>query len=212
MSNTNSVKLVAVVVGSTLFLDQFTKLLVKSNMALGDQLQLVGGWACIFFTENPGMAFGLQFGGEYGKLILSLLRLLVVLLISILIVILIRKNAQKKVIFALSLILAGALGNIIDSSIYGLLFSDSLGKVATFLPEGGGYAGFLQGNVVDMFYFPFIHTRYPEWVPCFSGEELIIFRSIFNIADIAVCVGVIYLFFIRKTLKATLKNQFVKLN
>jgi signal peptidase II len=140
------------------------------------------------------MAFGLQFWGDYGKLFLSLFRISAIVLIGFYIAWLIRKKMPSGLVLGVALIMAGAIGNIIDSAVYGLLFSESgFTAPATFLPAEGGYAPFLFGRVVDMFYFPIINTTWPSWVPYLGGQSFIFFRPVFNIADSAITVGVFYL-------------------
>jgi len=189
-----------VIIGVVLLIDQTLKFWVKTNMLLGQEF-VIFSWFRIFFLENEGMAFGWTFGGAHGKMILSLLRIVVVTGIIWWIYDLIRKNENSWTIAAVSLIAAGALGNIIDGTFYGLLFSESgiygrIGaEVAQFLPAAGGYAAFLHGNVVDMFYFPLIDTTLPEWLPWIGGRDFLFFRPVFNVADVAICSGVV-LFFI----------------
>ena len=172
-----------------LFLDQALKIWVKSNMYLGQDFQITN-WFYIHFTENPGMAFGLEFGGVWGKLALSIFRLLAIGALVFWLRSLIQLKAAGVAIAAVSLILAGAVGNMIDSAFYGLVYSDSLGRVAEFLPVDGGYSGFLQGKVVDMLYFPLFSGVLPDWVPVWGGDYFIFFRPIFNIADTSISVGV----------------------
>jgi len=163
-------------------------------MTIGESIPVLGSWFQLFFIENKGMAFGMFFGGEIGKLILSLFRIVLVILLIIYIRRLIKNRAPLGVIIGLSLIMVGALGNIIDCAFYGLLFNESTSdQVALFLPEGGGYASFLHGKVVDMLYFPIIQTHLPDWVPFWGGREFIFFRFIFNIADSAITTGILYL-------------------
>ena len=150
----------------------------------------MGDWFIIHFTENNGMAFGLEFGGDAGKPFLSSFRILAVGLIGWYLYSIIQKGANSAFVVCISLIFAGALGNIIDSAVYGLIFSHSYNQVATLFPEGGGYAGFLFGSVVDMLYFPVIKGHFPMWFPWWSGEEFVFFRPIFNIADSAITVGI----------------------
>ena len=140
------------------------------------------------------MAFGLQFAGGYGKLALSLFRIFAVGFLGWYIVQLAKKNTSFGVIFSFSLILAGALGNIIDSAFYGLVFSESTYfDLARFLPAEGGYSSFLHGKVVDMFYFPILEGNYPHWVPFWGDQSYIFFRPVFNVADSAITTGVLIL-------------------
>ena len=168
-----------------------------------DESILVLGWekAQIYFTENPGMAFGVEIGGEYGKLILSLFRIIAVAGIGWYLWDLLRKKAHTGYITCISLIFAGALGNIIDSCFYGLIFEESdrwLRNVAQFMPEGGVYASFLHGNVVDMFYFPLWQGTYPEWFPFWAGESFEFFRPVFNVSDTSISAGVISIIVFQK--------------
>ncbi|MDR2036380.1 MAG: lipoprotein signal peptidase [Bacteroidales bacterium] len=182
----------ALLVFVILLFDQILKVWVKTNMSIGEDIPLLGNWFHIHFVENPGMAFGWQLGGKWGKLVLSLFRLVAIAAIIWYIRILIREKAPNGFILCVSLILAGAMGNMIDCAFYGLLFSESnFGIVAEFLPEGGGYAPFLFGKVVDMLSFPIIHGTYPGWFPLVGGEEFLFFRPVFNIADSAVTIGVL---------------------
>lgn len=187
-----------------LFLDQFIKIWIKTHLQLHESIE-VTSWFYLYFTENPGMAFGMEF---IGKLFLSIFRIVAVGFIGYYLYQIIRKNLSFRYIICVTLIFAGAIGNIIDSAFYGMLFSDSYGKVATFLPEGGGYASFLHGKVVDMFYFPLIKMSFPDWFPIWGGEEFIFFRPIFNFADSAICVGVTFLLiFYRHTLVNSLNKS-----
>jgi signal peptidase II len=188
-----------IVVFLVLVLDQLSKVIVKTNMTLGQGIPVFGEWFIIYFIENKGMAFGLEFAGENGKLILSLFRIVAVVFIGWYIHKLIKQGASKGLIICISLIMAGALGNIIDSAFYGMIFSESgFGRVAQFLPEGGGYAGFLHGKVVDMLYFPVIKGNFPQWFPFWSGQEFIFFRPVFNIADSSITIGVLILLIFQK--------------
>ena len=183
----------ALVVTAVLLLDQSVKIWIKMTMKIGDSFQVFGNWFYILFTENKGMAFGMEFGGDFGKLALSLFRIVAVIGIGWYLHKLSKSNASKGLIFGLALVLAGALGNIIDSMVYGMLFTDSYGRMAEFLPTTGGYASFLHGRVVDMLYFPLFEGFYPSWIPFVGGEEFVFFRPIFNIADSSISIGVVYL-------------------
>ncbi len=181
-----------IVVGVVLFLDQLTKVLVKTNMTLGQNIHVISDWFIIHFTENEGMAFGIELPGEYGKLLLSLFRILAVGFIIWYINKLLKNNATIGLVICVSLILAGAVGNIIDSAFYGLIFTESTwNEVATFTGLSGGYAGFLHGRVVDMLHFPIINGTFPSWMPYMGGEEFVFFRPVFNVADTAITVGVL---------------------
>jgi len=163
-------------------------------MTIGEEFHVFGDWFIIHFTENEGMAFGLSFGGEFGKLALSLFRFVAIVAIGWYLNDLVKKKMPFGLIFSITLILAGAIGNLLDSAFYGLLFSNSSWhSVAAFIPEGGGYSSFLHGKVVDMFYFPIIQGNYPEWFPFWGGSEFIFFRPVFNIADSSITVGVLML-------------------
>ena len=152
-------------------------------------------WFHIHFIENPGIAFGIEWGGAYGKLALSLFRIVAISCIGVMLWRLVRQNASYIVLTSITLIFAGAIGNILDSVFYGVFFSASTPlEVATFLPDGGGYAPVLYGRVVDMFYFPLIDSTFPEWFPFWGGRPLRFFEFIFNIADAAVFIGTAIIF------------------
>jgi len=171
-----------------LMLDQVLKFWIKSNMIIGEEFR-VFDWFIIHFTENKGMAFGMEFGGEWGKYLLSIFRIIAIVGIAWYLNILVKEGTSKGVVTSVSLVLAGAIGNMIDSAFYGMIFSHSYGQIATLME--GGYAGFLQGHVVDMFYFPLINSHFPDWFPIFGGDHFIFFRPVFNIADASISVGVI---------------------
>ncbi len=178
-------------------------------MSIGEEIPVLGNWFYLYFTENYGMAFGMQFGGEWGKLALSIFRVLAVSVIGVYLFLLAKRKKNFGLIFSISLIFAGALGNILDSAFYGLIFTQSsYHTVAEFATNGPGYSSFLHGRVVDMLYFPIIDiTRVdmPSWIPEFifgNDGRFIFFRPIFNIADSAITIGVSWLIlFQRKNLQ-----------
>jgi signal peptidase II len=176
-----------------LLIDQVLKIYIKTNIEYGHGFDILGlSWAKIHFIENKGMAFGMSFGGEIGKYILSVFRILMVGLLGYLLNGLIKEKQSKWLIFSFTLIVAGAVGNIIDSIFYGLIFSPSSyhGGLAEFVEFGKGYAPVLQGKVVDMLYFPMVDTILPSWVPFWGGERFEFFQPVFNIADASISVGV----------------------
>ena len=168
-------------------------------MTIGEEIHVLGNWFILHFTENEGMAFGMRFGGDFGKLILSLFRIVAIFVIGWYLIRLAKRKEKTGLILSMSLIFAGALGNIIDSAFYGMFFSASkFHEVAVLFPTEGGYSNFLHGKVVDMLYFPVIKGYYPGWFPFWGGNEFIFFRPVFNIADSAITVGVFILIFFQK--------------
>lgn len=181
-----------------LLIDQAIKFYIKLNFFIGEEHAIIGNWARLHFIENEGMAWGLKFGGDWGKVALTLFRLAAVVWGTFLIKGFIEKKYHNGFIICVALIYAGAVGNLIDSMFYGLIFEASVPyttMVAHLFPEGGGYATFLHGRVVDMFYFPIIRdAHFPTWFPIWGGEEFEFFRPVFNFADMAISTGVIALF------------------
>lgn len=175
---------------SVLIIDQIIKVIVKTNMYWHESIRITD-WFYIYFTENNGMAFGMEI---FGKLFLTTFRIIAVALIGWYIYRIVKRNFKTGYIACVSLILAGALGNIIDSVFYGVFFNESTrSQLATFMPEGGGYSTWFYGKVVDMFYFPIIETNWPSWMPFVGGEHFIFFSPIFNFADAAISCGIIAL-------------------
>ncbi|MCJ0741201.1 lipoprotein signal peptidase [Pedobacter montanisoli] len=167
-----------------LLVDQLSKTWVKTNMYLGQEFKVLGNWFIIHFTENNGMAFGLEFGGEFGKLALSLFRIIAVAGIGYGLHYLIKRKYHRGLILNVALIFAGALGNIIDSVFYGIIYK---------------YETLFHGRVVDMLYFPIIKGYFPNWFPIWGGQEYEFFRPVFNLADAAISVGVICILIFQKT-------------
>lgn len=177
-----------------LLADQVLKIFIKTHFMLGEEVVIFKNWFIIHFVENNGMAFGFEFGNSIGKYFLSIFRIVAIGALAWYLTKLWKKEIPFGLIACFSLILAGAAGNLIDSAVYGLIFNDSHGQVATFMPAGGGYTTFLLGKVVDMFYFPLIETHYPSWFPIWGGQEFIFFRPVFNIADSSISVGIVAIF------------------
>lgn len=186
--------LVFLVIGAVLAIDQALKFYIKLNFEYNEEYLLFGlDWARLHFVENEGMAFGITFGWEYGKLLLSLFRIAMVSGLIWYIFHLIKMGAPTGLLYSIGLITAGALGNIIDSAVYGLIFTESpyhggLAQLAS--AEMPGYGTFLHGKVVDMLYFPMKYIHFPDWVPVWGGETVLFFSPIFNIADAAITSGV----------------------
>lgn len=180
----------AIIILSIILIDQATKIWVKSNMMLSQEY-IITDWFRIHFTENPGMAFGMMLPGVWGKLFLSIFRLFAVVGGVWYLRKIIYEKAHWAFVTAASMVLAGAMGNMIDGTFYGVIFSESHHQVAQLFPAEGGYSGWMQGLVVDMLWFPLFHGFWPEWVPFVGGDYFEFFRFIFNIADAAITTGVI---------------------
>lgn len=195
----NRSKLVIAIILGVLVLDQAVKFWIKLHFCLNEAHPILGELGFLRFTENRGMAFGLELGGGYGKLLLSVFRIVAVSFIGYFLSQMLRDRTMKTALcVCVGLIFAGALGNILDSVFYGMIFSESGNfyhpgdcSPATLFPPGGGYAGFLHGSVVDMLHFPIIQGVFPEWLPIWGGEPFEFFRPIFNIADASISIGVI---------------------
>jgi len=193
-----------IVIFLVIIADQVLKIWVKTNMSLYESIDITG-WFKIYFVENNGMAFGIE---VLGKLFLSVFRIVAVFFIGYYLYQLVKKNYSNGYIACISLILAGALGNIIDSVFYGEIFTASYpGHVASLVPFGQGYSSILHGKVVDMFYFPLIEGTFPNWFPVWGGEDFVFFRPVFNLADSAITVGIAFLLiFYRKPLLDTMQK------
>ncbi|MDY6424270.1 MAG: lipoprotein signal peptidase [Bacteroidales bacterium] len=178
-----------------LVIDQLIKIYVKAHFAIGDDVKVLGlDWFRIHFLENKGMAFGMSFGNTIGKFLLTLIRVVLSVAIFIYMNKLIKRGEKKIIIYSFALIFAGAVGNIIDCLFYGIIFNEStVFAAATMFPADGGYAPFLFGRVVDMFYFPLIDTTWPDWIPFVGGNNFRFFNAIFNFADASITIGVVLL-------------------
>lgn len=205
MTKKNQGLIAILVIVLILVVDQASKIWVKTNMSLYESIEITS-WFKIYFVENNGMAFGME---VIGKLFLSLFRIIAIGFIGYYLYKLVKNDYSKGYIACVSLIWAGAFGNIIDSIFYGEIFSASYqGHVASFVSLGEGYSSWLHGKVVDMLYFPLIEGTFPSWFPVWGGENFIFFSPIFNIADSAITVGIILLLiFYRKTLALSLEKD-----
>lgn len=188
------------IIALIIIVDQVLKIWIKTSYGFGHVTDVMGQpWFKLYFIENEGMAWGWKFGGEWGKMILTLFRLAAVIFGTWYLGRIVKQKYSRGFIICASLIYAGALGNLIDSMFYGLIFSKSeYGVVASFVNPGNGYAGFLHGKVVDMLYFPMVKSNFPSWFPFVGGDDFEFFSPIFNIADASISVGVITLFIFQK--------------
>jgi signal peptidase II len=215
LSTIKKYKVPLITVFAVLFIDQFIKIYIKANYPVNQEVGRAADWCILHFTENPGMAFGFEFGGDFGKLALSVFRILACIGGIWYIRYIIKKGEHMGFVFSVSLILAGALGNILDSAFYGLIFDRGTvfdANTGEYIPydgiaqfSGKGYAPPMYGCVVDMFYFPLINGTFPDWVPFVGGEPFQFFRPIFNFADASISIGVatIIIFQKRFTKKST---------
>ena len=202
----NNGRLAAIIVVAILLVDQAIKIWVKTNMCLHESIH-VFDWFYITFIENNGMAYGMQLGS---KLLLSLFRVCAISFLTYYIWLLAQRKTRTGYIVCLSMILAGAIGNLIDCMFYGLVFNESSPHyVSYFVDFGTGYAPFLMGKVVDMFYFPLIVTTWPDWMPLWSGQDFVFFSPVFNFADSAISVGVVLLllFYRKEISEISLKRE-----
>ena len=190
---------VALIIFLVVLADQALKLYIKTHFYMNESHNVLGSWFRLYFVENEGMAYGWKFGGDAGKIILTLFRLVAVIFGVFYLRSIISKKYHTGFIFCAALIFAGALGNLIDSMFYGMIFEESTpGHLAKVFPLNG-YAGFLHGKVVDMLYFPIIRdAHFPQWVPVWGGDEFEFFRPIFNLADASISTGVISILVFQK--------------
>ena len=188
-----------------LLIDQIVKVYIKTHMMLGEEFPVFGGWFIIHFVENNGMAFGMELAGKFGKVFLSVFRIVAVFGIGWYMVNLSKKGAPNGLVYCVALVLAGALGNIVDSAFYGVIFDHSYRQIATFLPADGGYSSFLHGKVVDMLHFRLFEGYYPQWLPAVGGNKFEFFRPVFNIADSSITIGIFIILFFQKRFFKELK-------
>jgi signal peptidase II len=206
-----------ILVLAILVVDQALKIYIKTNYHLNTSSNVIGSWFQLYFVENPGMAYGWKFGGNWGKLALTVFRLFAVIFGTWYLAKIIKQNYSKGFIICAGLIYAGALGNLIDSCFYGLIFDKgmlfdpvlndyvSYSGLAKFSSDG--YASFLHGNVVDMLYFPLIKGHFPDWFPFWGGDDFEFFRPIFNIADASISTGVITILLFQKSFFKQRSNE-----
>jgi len=187
-----------------LLIDQVLKFYIKTTFPLGGGFDILGiEWAKIHFEENEGRAFGMELGGNCGKLALTLYRMIAVGFIGYYFYTLVREKANFGLIISIALVCAGAMGNIIDSIFYGVVFSEStFTRIAEFMPADGGYTTLLHGHVVDMFYFPLATGHYPDWMPLVGGKYYHFFRPVFNVADAAITCGVLSILLFQRSIFA----------
>ena len=209
-----SLKKASLLIIIILLIDQISKIYVKTHFVIGEDTE-VFNWFKILFIENPGMAWGTKISDfvsfisdSSAKVSLTIFRIIAVFFIGYWLLDSVKKPSSRVLVIGISLIFAGALGNIIDSVFYGVLFGDSNGTIAQFLPKEGGYAKLLQGKVVDMLYFPLWKGYLPEWLPVWGGKYFTFFEPVFNVADMAISTGVgMLLVFNKKAFRNSPPNQ-----
>ena len=200
---------VILIIALIVIADQALKIYIKTHFHLGESHNILGNWFQLFFIENEGMAYGWKIAEGWGKIALTLFRLAAVIFGIFYIKKIIQEKYHKGFIICVALVFAGALGNLIDSLFYGMIFEDSNAytlNIAKIFPAHG-YASFLHGRVVDMLYFPIIHSQYPSWIPFVGGKEFSFFNYIFNIADASVSFGVITIIFFKKQFFKTVPSD-----
>ena len=203
-------KIIAITV-LILFLDQFSKIYVKTHFYLGESINVFGlDWFKLTFVENPGMAYGLHFGGLWGKYALIILRIALAIGMVVLFKKWLKEGASNYLIIPMAMIFAGAIGNVFDGIFYGVIFDSGTfydtaserwidyGGVSKLTAFGDGYSDLMKGCVVDMLHFPLVDTTWPDWVPIFGGNRIEFFKYIFNVADSAITVGALFLYIFRK--------------
>ena len=202
------VKHLVFIIALIVIADQALKIYIKTNYLLDSSHHVLGNWFQLYFVENPGMAYGWKFGGDWGKLALTVFRLVAVIFGTWYLGRIVKQHYHKGFVICAALVYAGALGNLIDSCFYGLIFDKGMvfdpqmnqyigyGGLAAFASKG--YASFLHGNVVDMLYFPVIRGHFPGWVPFWGGEDFVFFRPIFNLADASISTGIISILVFQK--------------
>lgn len=194
--------IIGFIIAAVLILDQALKFYIKTNFQYNQEIPILGlNWAFLRFVENEGMAFGIIFDWEYGKLLLSTFRILMVIGLFWYMRLLLQAAAPSGYLYAIALITAGAIGNIIDSAFYGLIFTESPwhGGLAELVPPGQGYGTFLHGKVVDMLYFPITYIHVPQWVPWLGGGDYLFFSPIFNLADASITTGVLIILLFQRS-------------
>jgi signal peptidase II len=184
-----------------ILVDQLSKFYIKTHFYYGEEVSVIGNWFKLHFIENEGMAFGMKLSdASIGKLALTLFRLVAVVFGFFFLKKIVDKGYSRGAVICGSLVLAGALGNLIDSIFYGMIFTESSFHIAQLVPFGQGYGNLFHGRVVDMLYFPIVETRLPNWIPFMGGKDFVFFEPVFNVADAAISVGVLTLVLFQKRL------------